>query len=143
MDPITNPYAPGAGTPPPELAGRNDLLKTVHVAIERIRRGLPTKSVLMVGLRGVGKTVLLDRIREEAEGAAIQTLRIEAPENRSLPGILAPELRLALLRLSRNERSKALAKRALRGLAGFAKALKVKYQDIEVGIDFDGAWARR
>ena len=66
MNPITNPFAPGAGTPPPELAGRDDLLERVHVALERVRRGLPTKSVLMVGLRGVGKTVLLDRIREEA-----------------------------------------------------------------------------
>ena len=51
MDPIRNPFAPGAGTPPPELAGRDQLLETVHVAIERVRRGLPTKSVLMVGLR--------------------------------------------------------------------------------------------
>ncbi len=137
MDPITNPFAPGAGTPPPELAGRSDLLETVRVAIERVRRGLPTKSVLMVGLRGVGKTVLLDRMREDAEKAGIQTLRVEAPENRSLPAILAPELRLALLRLSRNTKAKDLAQRALRGLAGFAKALKVKYKDIEVGFDFD------
>lgn len=109
----------------------------MRIAIERVRRGLPTKSILMVGLRGVGKTVLLDRMRMDAEAAGIQTLRIEAPEDRSLPAILAPELRQALLRLSRNERAKAFAQRALRGLAGFAKALKVKYQDIEVGLDFD------
>lgn len=137
MDPVTNPFAPGAGTPPPELAGRDDLRETVRVAIERTRRGLPTKSVLMVGLRGVGKTVLLDRMRDDAEAGGIHTLRIEAPENRSLPAILAPQLRLALLRLSRNARAKALAERALRGLAGFAKALKVKYADIEVGFDFE------
>src|SRR5690349_13286995 len=62
MDPIKNPFAPGAGTPPPELAGRDELITTVHVAIERVRLGLPTKSVLIVGLRGVGKTVLLDRM---------------------------------------------------------------------------------
>jgi hypothetical protein len=91
----------------------------------------------MIGLRGVGKTVLLDRIREDAEGKGIQTLRIEAPEDRSLPAILAPELRGALLRLSRNHQAMDLARRALSGLAGFAKALKVKYQDIEVGLDFD------
>ena len=137
MDPITNPFAPGAGTPPPELAGRDELRETVRVAIERVRRGLPTKSILMVGLRGVGKTVLLDRMRDGAEGAGIQTLRIEAPENRSLPAILAPQLRQSLLRLSRNEQAKELAQRALRALAGFAKALKVKYDDIEVGFDFD------
>jgi hypothetical protein len=91
----------------------------------------------MVGLRGVGKTVLLDRIRADAEGAGIQTVRIEAPENRSLPALLAPELRRALLGLARNERAKARAQRALRALAGFARALKVKYGDIEVGVDFE------
>lgn len=137
MDPVANPYAPGAGTPPPELAGRDDLRETIRVAIARVRRGLPTKSVLMVGLRGVGKTVLLDRMREDAEATGIQTLRIEAPEGRSLPALLAPELRQAMLRLSRNEKAKELATRSLRALAGFAKALKVKYHDIEVGFDFE------
>ena len=137
MDPVSNPFAPGAGTPPPELAGRDDLREMVRVAIERVRRGLPTKSILMVGLRGVGKTVLLDRMRDDAEAAGIHTVRIEAPESRSLPALLAPQLRQALLRLSRNEQAKALAQRALRALAGFAKALKIKYQDIEVGVDFD------
>jgi hypothetical protein len=136
MDPITNPFAPGAGTPPPELAGRDALRETVRVAIARVRRGLPAKSVLMVGLRGVGKTVLLDRMRADAEGEGVHTLRIEAPEHRSLPAILAPELRQSLLRLSRNAQARALAERALRALAGFAEGLKVKYQDIEVGLDF-------
>lgn len=90
MDPIRNPYTPGAGTPPPELAGRDELREQVRVALERVRLGRPSKSVLMVGLRGVGKTVLLDRMRDDAEAAGIQTLRIEAPEGRSLPAILAP-----------------------------------------------------
>jgi hypothetical protein len=93
--------------------------------------------MLMVGLRGVGKTVLLDRMREMAEQSGMQTVRIEAPENRSLPALLAPELRQVLLRLSANENAKAFAQRALRALAGFAKGLKVKYHDIEVGLDFD------
>src|SRR5665213_3115184 len=137
MNPIDNPFAPGAGTPPPELAGRDALRETIRVAVERTRRALPTKSILMVGLRGVGKTVLLDRMRDDTEAAGIHTVRIEAPEERSLPALLAPELRQALLRLSRNEMAKDLAKRALRGLAGFAGALKVKYQDIEVGLDFE------
>jgi AAA ATPase domain len=137
MDPVSNPYAPGAGTPPPELAGRDELRETVRVAVERVRRGLPAKSLILVGLRGVGKTVLLDRMREDAESAGIQTLRIEAPESRSLPALLAPQLRLLLLKLSRNEQAKKFARRALRALAGFAKSLKVKYQDIEVGMDLD------
>lgn len=137
MDPIKNPYAPGAGTPPPELAGRNELRETVRIALERVRAGRPTKSILMVGLRGVGKTVLLDKLRDDAAALGMETIRVEAPENRSLPAILAPQLRQALLRLCRNEQAKELAQRALRGLAGFAKALKVKYRDIEVGMDFD------
>ena len=70
---------------------------------------MPAKSVLMVGLRGVGKTVLLDRMRDDTEAAGVQTIRIEAPEGRSLPALLAPQLRQALLRLSRNEKAKDLA----------------------------------
>ncbi len=91
----------------------------------------------MVGLRGVGKTVLLDSIREAAEGSGIQTVRMEAPESRSLPALLAPELRSALLRLSRNERARDLAQRGLRALAGFAKGLKVRYADIQIAYDLE------
>jgi hypothetical protein len=137
MDPVKNPYAPGAGTPPPELAGRDELREVIRIALERVRAGRPTKSILMIGLRGVGKTVLLDRMRDDAAASGIQTVRVEAPENRSLPAILAPQLRQALLRLSRVAKAREFAQRALRGLAGFAKTLKVKYHDIEVGLDFE------
>src|SRR5262245_20881624 len=137
MNPVANPYAPGAGTPPPELAGRDELLETARIAIERIRQRKPAKSMLMVGLRGVGKTVLLDAIRERAEAAGIHTVRIEAPEGRSLPAMLAPQLRLALLKLSRLESAKDAARKGLRALAGFARALKVKFGDIEVGLDLE------
>ncbi len=137
MDSVINPFSPGAGTPPPELAGREDLRETVRVAIERVRRGLAARSVLMVGLRGVGKTVLLDRMRADAEAQGILTVRIEAPESRSLPALLAPELRQALLRTSRVAKANQAAQRGLRALAGFAKALKVKFQDVEVGIDLE------
>lgn len=137
MDSIRNPYAPGAGTQPPELAGRDKVREQVRVAIARIRIGRPAKSVLMVGLRGVGKTVLLDRMRADAEAEGICTVRAETPENRSLPALLAPQLRLALLRLSRVELAKDLATRGLRALAGFAKVFKLKYHDIEVGIDVE------
>src|SRR5215510_8471272 len=132
MDPVSNPFAPGAGTRPPELAGRDELRERVQVAIERIRLGRPAKSILMVGLRGVGKTVLLDRMAEDATAAGIQSVRLEAPEGRSLPAMLAPQLRLVLLHLSRIQQAKHLAERGLRALAGFAKALKVKFGDIEV-----------
>src|SRR5665213_3807708 len=137
MDPVKNPYSPGAGTPPPELAGRDDVREAVRVCLHRLNRGNSAKSVLMVGLRGVGKTVLLGQMRADADSDGFTTVQIEAPESKSLPALLAPHLRSALLRLSRVEQAKILAQRALRGLAGFAKALKVKYEDIEVGLDFD------
>ena len=137
MDPILNPYAPGAGMPPPELAGRDDLLKRVRITLERARLGRPAKSVLAVGLRGVGKTVILLKSSDYAESKGMLVTRVEAPESRSLPALLAPGLRLAMIELARKSRARELARRALRALAGFAGALKVKYRDIEVGLDFD------
>jgi hypothetical protein len=137
MDAVRNPFSPGAGTPPPELAGRDTVRESVRVALQRSRIGRPAKSAMLVGLRGVGKTVLLDRMRDDAEALGIHTIRIEAPEGRSLPALLAPQLRQALLRLSTTESARALAVRGLRALAGFAKGLKLTYQDIEVGFDHD------
>ncbi|MBT8043901.1 MAG: AAA family ATPase [Verrucomicrobiae bacterium] len=137
MDPIRNPYAPGAGTQPPELAGRDELREQVHITIERVKIGRQAKSLMMIGLRGVGKTVLLDRMRLDAEANGSLCLRMEAPEGRSLPALLAPQVRQVLLRLSHVAAAKDLAQRALAGLAGFAKALKVKYDDLEVGLDFE------
>lgn len=138
MDPRLNPYAPGAGTPPPELAGRDEVIERAAVALDRIRAGRAARSVILHGLRGVGKTVLLNRIRLDAEARGFASVRIEAPEGRSLPSLLAPALRAALFRLSRMEATKAGLGRAMKALAGFASALKVKYQDIEVGLDLEG-----
>jgi hypothetical protein len=137
MDPVRNPYAPGAGSPPPELAGRTAIRKDVNLRLRRLVIGRPAKSVMLVGLRGVGKTVLLDQIRRDAEAQGIQTVRIEAPENRSLPAILAPSLRVALIHLSKKEAARDFAIRGLRALAGFATKLKVAFHDIEVGLDYD------
>ncbi len=92
---------------------------------------------MLVGLRGVGKTVLLDRVCQDAEAAGIHTVRIEAPEGRSLPALLAPQLRQALLRLSQIDAAKDYAVRGLRALAGFARKLKLTFGDIEVGIDYE------
>ncbi len=135
MDPRINPYAPGAGSPPPELAGRDDLIERAAIALDRIRGGLTAKSLLLVGLRGVGKTVLLNRMRIDAESRGFTTLAIEAPETRSLPALLAPPLRAALLKLDRLAAGGDLAKRALRALGGFIRAMKLKYQDVEFGVD--------
>ncbi len=137
MDRIRNPYAPGAGTPPPELVGRDEIREDVRVALERVRIGRSSKNVVMVGLRGVGKTVLLDRMREDAEKSGFYTLQIEAPENRSLPAIIAPQLSAVLLQLSTRQKSKQLAEKALRVLAGFINAVKVKYHDVEISLNVE------
>ncbi|MBU6324711.1 MAG: ATP-binding protein [Bacteroidetes bacterium] len=135
MNPVYNPYNPGAGALPPELAGREEILRNVQVSFERLKLGRPAKSMVLLGLRGVGKTVLLDTIRNKAEELGLRSMRIEAPEMKSLPALLAPELRKVLLGISVHEQARSLAQRALKGLAGFARALKVKYNDIEVGFD--------
>ncbi|MFP5203768.1 MAG: AAA family ATPase [Acidobacteriota bacterium] len=137
MDQVRNPYAPGAGSPPPELAGRSNIRKDVSIRLQRLRLGRPAKSIMMVGLRGVGKTVLLDQMRRDAEARDITTVRIEAPENRSLPALIAPAIRLTLLHISKMEAAKDVAIRGLRALAGFARKLKVSFADIEVGLDYD------
>ncbi len=137
MNPTDNPYAPGAGSQPRELAGRDELISRANITMGRTLKGRAANGLVLVGLRGVGKTVLLDRFKRDAEAKELQVINIEAPEGRSLPSILAPELRRVLLAISRVERAKDFAERALRGLTGFAKALKVSYQDIEVAMDFE------
>lgn len=137
MDPRRNPYAPGAGTPPPELAGRDEVTERAAIALDRIRAGRAARSIILYGLRGVGKTVLLNRIRLDAEALGFASARIEAPEDRSLPALLAPALRTTLFRLRRIEATKIGLRKAMKALAGFASALKVKFQDIEVGLDFE------
>ena len=109
MDLVKNPFTPGAGTRPMELAGRSDIIVKVDVALQRIMAGRPEKSVLMVGLRGVGKTVLLNLLRDNARAHGMTTVMIEAPEGRSLPALLVPPMRATLLEISRLAHSKDLA----------------------------------
>lgn len=135
MDPRKNPYTPGAGAKPPELTGRDEIQERISIALDRIRAGRAARSVVLYGLRGVGKTVLLNTIRRDAEARGIATAMIEAPEGRSLPALLAPALRAALLKLSHGQALRDRLKRSMQALAGFAKALKVKYGDIEVSLD--------
>lgn len=135
MDPRTNPYAPGAGTIPPELAGRDEIIEKASIALDRCRNGLASRGLLFVGLRGVGKTVLLTHISQDAEAKGFAVVSIEMPEKRSLPALLIPSIRTALLQLDRMFAAENLGKRALRALGGFVGAMKVKYQDIEFGLD--------
>ncbi|MCW5588539.1 MAG: ATP-binding protein [Legionellales bacterium] len=135
MDPRTNPYAPGAGTQPPELAGREDIIEKAAIALDRCRNGLSARGIVLVGLRGVGKTVLLNRIAQEAQANDFAVVTIETPEKRSLPALLIPALRAVLLRLNRVAAMGQLAQKALRVLGGFVTAMKVKYDDVEFGVD--------
>lgn len=136
MDPIKNPYSPGAGTPPPELAGRSELITRAIIAIERIRSRRAARSFIYYGLRGVGKTVLLNKIRQDAEARDCACVWVEAPEDRSLPALLLPPLRAALIKLSAGEATRAALKKAFIALSGFASAMKVKYNDIELVLDY-------
>lgn len=136
MDPRRNPFAPGAGTPPPELAGRGELRERVAVALDRIRARRPAQSVILYGLRGVGKTVLLAEMRREAEAAGLAVIALEAPESRSLPAVLAPALRAALLRIDRLAGAGDKARRALAALAGFIK-LKATFGDLTISLEHE------
>jgi AAA ATPase domain len=135
MDPVRNPFAPGAGNPPPELAGRQGILASADTMLARVEQGRHAKSFMLIGLRGVGKTVLLNRIRQMAEDRKLSALMIESPEDKGLPDLLVPALRRLLLGLDRGLGATEAAKRGMRILSGFAKSLKLKVGDIEFGID--------
>jgi hypothetical protein len=133
MDARTNPFAPGAGTQPPELAGRSGIITDAEVAIARSKAG-QAKSQMLLGLRGVGKTVLLNRIAQDAESEGRLTISLEAPEEHRLAEMLVPPLRTVLFRLSTAEKTRVVAKRALGVLRSFAGAFKAKIGDVEFGV---------
>jgi hypothetical protein len=137
LDSVRNPYAPGAGTPPPELAGRSDIIDAGITALRRVAIGRPTQSLILVGLRGVGKTVLLNRLNEEAEAAGFKAALIEAHEGKKLPELIAPTLRSILYSMSIVESAKELARRGLRGLKGFMSGLHIDIKDIDFGLSMD------
>lgn len=137
MDPRKNPYSPGAGNPPPEFSGRNQIIEQADIALDRLKAGRSTRGFILYGLRGVGKTVLLNKIALEAEAKKIYVIRIESPEDRSLPAILIPTIRSTLIKISKGEALKDKLAKAMRAIGGFANALKIKYNDIEVGLNLD------
>ena len=139
MDKARNPYAPGAGNQPPELAGRDDIVEGAKVSIQRVKLGRHAKSFIFIGLRGVGKTVLLNKVSSMAEDLGCKTIHIEAHDGKTLPELLAHEMRSVLLSLNRMAKASDTTKRALRALANFAKSFKVKMNDVEVGLDFAGS----
>jgi Cdc6-like AAA superfamily ATPase len=86
MDAIKNPFSPGAGSPPPELVGRDPILEQARILLGRIKAKKPEKSMLLTGLRGVGKTVLLNEIERLAKKQEYRTIAIEAHEDTAIPG---------------------------------------------------------
>jgi hypothetical protein len=137
MDPIRNPYAPGAGTQPPELAGRTLLLEQARIALERLRVGRPAKSFVAVGLRGVGKTVLLNRVQQLAEGFGYRVCMIEAQERRGLPDLLIPPLRGILLTFDRMGAVAEKVRIGLRVMASFMRSVKLSYGGAALALDID------
>ena len=135
MDRRNNPYVPGAGLQPPELAGRDRLLSDASIDMDRILSGRPAKGLILLGLRGVGKTVLLNRLRSIAGEKGFHTARIEAPEGISLPQLLVPELRRMLYGLDLRQAASRQLRRAANVLAKFAQAFKVKAGDLEFTVD--------
>ena len=137
MDPVRNPFMAGAGVQPPELAGRSGLLERTRITLERVRAGRGSKSFIAVGLRGVGKTVLLNRAKQMADDLGYRTSSIEAHEQKSLPELLAPALRRIILDLDRLGALSEQAKRALRVFKGFLSTVKPSYGGAELALDVD------
>lgn len=135
MDPVRNPFAPGAGSRPPELAGRDSILQDATTAIQRALIGKPSRSQMLLGLRGVGKTVLLNKIEEIAEHAGHITSFIEAPEGKSLSELLVPKINQALRKLSLTEQAKSKAHQALRALRSFASVFQLSYGEVSLSVD--------
>ena len=105
------------------------------VALARAKDGRPAKSMLLLGLRGVGKTVLLNRIAELAEEAGFLSIMLEAPEDRRIAELVVPPLRSALFQMSRTEQARTVARKALGALRAFAKAFKVSVGDFEFSVE--------
>ncbi len=137
MDPNANPFNPGAGTPPPELVGREPILVLAETILERIRRGRAERSLLLVGLRGVGKTVLLREIRRRALVKSYAVEMIEAQEEQTITQLLVPSLRRLLLDLNAAHKTVNAVRRGLRVLRSFLGTIKVKSGEVELTLGVD------
>lgn len=133
MDRFENPYRPGAGTTPPALVGRDELVDDFRVTLRRARAGRPGKSYMTLGLRGVGKTVLLNRFAEIAAEEGMKVGFIEAPESGDLRLMMATRLRRILIELSTGRVSRAVSK-ALGVLRSFELQLP---GEVSLGLNVD------
>ena len=135
MNPDHNPFTPGAGSQPFELVGRDTIMSKARTSLSRVKKGRHSRSVLLYGLRGVGKTVLLNRIElMAARELKYETAVLEAPEDRSVAEILTPPLRQILLRLDIGEGVRHKVKQARGALQSFASVFDVTIGDVGVGV---------
>ncbi|HEV2362025.1 MAG TPA: ATP-binding protein [Acidimicrobiales bacterium] len=123
MDPVRNPYNPGAGTRPPALVGRDAEIAAIDVALQRLRRGTNGRSQLLTGLRGVGKTVLLNEYEDIARGRGFFHQHIEVSEEGTLAPLVASALRRVLLAMDARRRLGDSIRRALGVLKAFALSI--------------------
>src|ERR1700680_396365 len=137
MDPIKNPFSPGAGSLPPALVGRDSTLEQARILLGRVKQKKPEKSMLLTGLRGVGKTVLLNEIERLAKANKYRTLGIEAHEDKPLGSLIAPGLRALLYELNRMAGAVDKVKRGLAVLRSFIGAFKVTVDGVSVGLDIE------
>jgi len=137
MDPNANPFNPGAGTPPPELVGREAVLALADTILERIKRERAERSLLLVGLLGVGKTVLLREIRRRALEKSYAVEMVEAQEEQTISQLLVPALRRLLLDLNAAHKAVNAVRRGLRVLRSFLGTIKVKSGDVELTLGVD------
>ena len=137
MDKIRNPFSPGAGSPPPELAGRDGILEQARVLLGRVLAKRPEKSLLLTGLRGVGKTVLLNEIERMAQASGYRTILLEAHEGKSLAVLLAPQLRRLLFDLDRIAGAGDKVRRGIAVLKSFIGAIKIKVGEIDISLDIE------
>lgn len=137
MDKIKNPFSPGAGSPPPELVGRSDILEKAKVLLGRVLQRRSEKSLLLVGLRGVGKTVLLNEVERMTGGLGYHTITLEAHEDKPLAALLTPHLRRLLFELDRMAGLSEKVRRGLGVLKSFVSGIKIKVLEVEFGLDID------
>jgi len=137
MDPRKNPFVPGAGAPPPEFGGRDDLIEAADIALDRTKAGLYANDIIILGRRGVGKTVLLNHLHRMARAKKIRTVKFEVPDAQG--GHLARELAAPLNVILRGLDRKAALGEAVdlagAALGNFATMFRLKYEGFSIGAE--------
>ena len=135
MNPVINPFSPGAGAPPPELVGRENILEEARILLGRIRLRRSVQGCMLTGLRGVGKTVLLSEVKRMAYAESVIPIAVEATADKPIGALLAAPLKKALFELDRMEGAKEKVKKGIVALKNFIGTIKIDIGDIGIGIE--------